>query len=62
MEEELLPRSTVTVEDIPPSGASGSATSVLLLSTMVALYGSMCTGYAVSTITLLTPLLTQLLA
>uniref|UniRef100_A0A2N9IR97 Major facilitator superfamily (MFS) profile domain-containing protein n=1 Tax=Fagus sylvatica TaxID=28930 RepID=A0A2N9IR97_FAGSY len=46
MEEELLPRSTVTVEDMPPSGASGSATFVLLLSTMVALCGSMCIGCA----------------
>jgi hypothetical protein len=48
MEEELLPRSTINVEDIPPSGASGSATFVLVLSTMVALCGSMCTGCAVS--------------
>uniref|UniRef100_A0A2N9HXH7 Major facilitator superfamily (MFS) profile domain-containing protein n=1 Tax=Fagus sylvatica TaxID=28930 RepID=A0A2N9HXH7_FAGSY len=46
MEEELLPRSTINVEDIPPSGASGSATFVLVLSTMVALCGSMCTGCA----------------
>ncbi|GMY21373.1 sugar transporter ERD6-like 5 isoform X1 [Fagus crenata] len=46
MEEELLPRSTIDVEDIPPSGASSSATSVLVLSTMVALCGSMCTGCA----------------
>ena len=53
MEEELLPRSTIDVEDIPPSGASSSATSVLVLSTMVALCGSMCTGCAVSTIALI---------
>ncbi len=53
MEEELLPRSTIDVEDIPPSSASSSATSVLVLSTMVALCGSMCTGCAVSTIALI---------
>lgn len=50
MEEELLPRSTNNVEDTPPSGAS--TTPVLVLSTMVALCGSLTTGCSVSTITL----------
>ena len=55
MEEGLLQRSTIVearpngnVEDMPPSGAS--ATTFLLLSTGVALCGSLSTGCAVSTI------------
>ncbi|KAM3705004.1 hypothetical protein ACB098_03G047200 [Castanea mollissima] len=46
MEEDLLPRSTVNAEDIPPSIAGSSATPVLVLSTVVALCGSMSTGCA----------------
>lgn len=49
MEEDLLPRSTINAEDIPPSVAGSSATPVLVLSTIVALCGSMSTGCAVST-------------
>ncbi|XP_075656746.1 sugar transporter ERD6-like 5 isoform X2 [Castanea sativa] len=46
MEEDLLPRSTINAEDIPPSIAGSSATPVLVLSTIVALCGSMSTGCA----------------
>jgi len=53
MEEELLPRSTIVLEANPLRyvGDTGSATSVLVLSTMVALCGSLCSGCAVSAIT-----------
>ncbi|KAK7823919.1 sugar transporter erd6-like 5 [Quercus suber] len=46
MEEALLPRSTINAEDKPPSVAGSSATPVLVLSTIVALCGSMSTGCA----------------
>ncbi|XP_062144028.1 sugar transporter ERD6-like 5 [Alnus glutinosa] len=48
MEEELLPRSTIVLEANPLRyvGDTGSATSVLVLSTMVALCGSLCSGCA----------------
>ena len=58
MEEVLLPRSTIveaspngTVGEMPPSGAL--ATPLLVLSTGVALCGSLCIGCTVSTIILL---------
>lgn len=58
MEEVLLPRSTIVeaspngnVGEMPPSGAL--ATPLLVLSTGVALCGSLCIGCTVSTIILL---------
>ena len=57
MEEGLLQSSTnfealpnTDGGDITPTGASATATPVVVLSTLVALCGSFCTGCAVSTI------------
>ena len=59
MEEGLLQSSTnfeaqpnTDGGDITPTGASATATPVVVLSTLVALCGSFCTGCAVSTIAL----------
>jgi hypothetical protein len=51
--EGLLPSSTIVLEAKPVRyvGDMGSATPVVVLSTMVALCGSLCTGCAVSAIT-----------
>jgi hypothetical protein len=52
-EEELLPRSTIVEEGraVRYAGDRGAATPVVVLSTMVALCGSLCLGCAVSAIT-----------